>query len=859
MKIWVDTGEGFRQLGARAVTEKMIVALASPGIEQLRRAEEALRLIHPSRDLQRAPPLVYSPDYAEKKRERKEKIEDVMYRARNPQGLVRERYQQRLGSDGTIPSNALIAAKEQIDKKRQRSMDLRDAGIWTWEWLGPGNIGGRIRAILIDPDNADKMWIGSVSGGIWKTVNGGGSWSPVDDFMANLNISSLVMDPTNTDVIYAGTGESFWNQDGLPGAGIFKSTDGGDTWLQLPDTATDDFRYVTRLAHHPTQANRIFAVTAIPERVWESTDGGDNWNEILTTASRALDIKIHPTQSDRILVGCINHVYYFDGMQWSNETTGGNQLPMNGGRSEVAFAPSNANVMYVSMDRNDGEIWQTTDGGGQWSLMSTGTNYLGGQGTYDNAIWVDPTQSNHIVVGGIKLWRSTTGGSSLTQISSGNYYNGTSAHDDQHIIVHHPDYDGSTNKTVFVGNDGGIQKAPDITAAGTSSGWTNLANNLGITQFYGGAAAPDGSIIVGGTQDNDKLHYTPSGGTGNWSLGSSHASWGDGGFAAVNYNDTSVLYGEYTVLAMFKSTDGGANYYRKTNGLTDHGTNALFIAPFAMDPNDPAVLIAGGGSIWKTIDSAENWSAIRGTVTGDPQCSAIDIAETNSNVIWVGYTDGHVAGTTSGGSSWTRFDNNPTALPNRYVTDIAINPFNSSEVFVTFGGYETDSVWYTSDGGANWVQRTGTAPYDLPAIQVNTIRFHPANANWVYIGTDLGIFSSENKGITWSTTPRYTQNEGPVNVEVSELVWQGGEYLIAVTHGRGMFRSRPLDVVFVDGGAASGGDGSYASPFRTITEAVNAAGHGTTISIEGGTYSETPLTLFKRGKIIITNGPVLVP
>jgi len=787
------------------------------------------------------------------------------------------RRRSRADKNGNIPIDGLIKAKKHIDQMMGAS---RDAGLWEWNWLGPSNIGGRIRTILPDPNNASVLWLGSVSGGIWKSTNSGASWTPVDDFMTNLAITSMVFDPSSTSIMYAATGEGFGNADALPGAGIFKSTDGGVTWNQLASTNNNNFKYVNRLAAHPDSAGVIYAATKT-KQVYKTTDGGTTWVLKINTATVPADIKVDPNNPNEVIVGCYGDVYLSGdyGETWTNQATGAtNKLPFDGGRCEVSFCPSNPDKIYVSMDRNLGEIWRSTDNGVTWTLRNTGSNYFGGgsgQGWYDNALWVCPSNSERIVVGGIDLYRSTNGGTSITKISDWHdYHNGgsaNSAHSDQHFIVEAADFNYTTNPEVYFGNDGGIQKTNDIWTVSQNSGWVNLANtSLGITQFFGGAAANDGSIIVGGAQDNDKLRYKSSGswsGPNNWY----QATTGDGGYAAINYNNNNIVYGEYVYLAILKSTNGGDNYSTAFSGILDTNNylRALFIAPFSMDPNNPAILVAGGSRIWRTTNSAGNWSQIRAEIgsyinsqgkTEYYKCSAIDIDYGNSALIWVGYDNGHVAYTANTGTSWTRVDNNDGGLPNRYVTDIAINPNNSNQVFVTFGGYNNDNVWYTPDAGVTWENRSGTAPNDLPALQVNTVRYHPSNSNWVYIGTDLAVFATQDRGLNWSTVTNYNGNEGPVNTEVSELFWQGNEFLIAATHGRGMYRTAgPPYKIYVDGTAPAGGDGSQSFPFQTVAEAIAVAGPGATISIETGTYNESQIITFQNeGYVIVTNGAVVI-
>ncbi|MCK5839456.1 MAG: hypothetical protein KAG99_06385, partial [Bacteroidales bacterium] len=302
---------------------------------------------------------------------------------KHPGEAIRFRMMQRADENGFIPMDGLVKAKAKIE-----SMQTDDAGLWNWEWLGPGNIGGRIRAILIHPTSTSTMWIGGVAGGIFKSTNGGSSWSVVDDFMANLAITSLVMDPNNYSIMYASTGEGFGNADGLPGAGIFKSTNGGVTWTQLESTNNTVFRWVNRLEHHPDSSGVLYAAITAPHSVWKSNDGGNTWNSVLSTSTRATDVKINPNVPNRVLVGCLNDCYLSNdyGVSWTELTTGAaNKLPSNPGRCEVTFCRATYAKSYISMDRNDtggsdkGEIWWSTDSGVTWSRRSE-THYLQRQG-----------------------------------------------------------------------------------------------------------------------------------------------------------------------------------------------------------------------------------------------------------------------------------------------------------------------------------------------------------------------------------------------------------------------------------------------------------------------------------------------
>ena len=217
----------------------------------------------------------------------------------HPGEAVAFRNLQLQDENGVIPAGALLAASQQVRQMRAASAanpppaaGLAPGG---WQWIGPGNIGGRVRSIVIHPTEPNRMWAGSVSGGIWSSADAGATWAPVDDFMANLAVSTLALDPANPSVLYAGTGEGFYNADSIRGAGVFKSTDGGLTWPQLPATANPDWYYVNRLAIHPANSQIVLAATG--SGLWRTTNGGAAWAPVLATG-QAKDVDFHPTNGN---------------------------------------------------------------------------------------------------------------------------------------------------------------------------------------------------------------------------------------------------------------------------------------------------------------------------------------------------------------------------------------------------------------------------------------------------------------------------------------------------------------------------------------------------------------------------------
>ncbi|MBP7688710.1 MAG: proprotein convertase P-domain-containing protein [Thermoflexales bacterium] len=674
-----------------------------------------------------------------------------------------------------------------------------------WTWLGPGNIGGRIRSIVISPTNTNAMWIGSVSGGIWRTLDGGATWQVVDDFMANLAVSTLVLNPVTPSIMYAGTGEGFYNADGIRGAGVFKSSDGGTTWAQLASTADANWQYVNRLALSPNGATLLAATRS---GTWRSIDAGLSWTQVITLET--LDVNFDPTNHLKAVAsGNFGRVWYSTngGAAWTPASG------ITGGRVELAHAPSAPSIVYASVNASSGSIYSSTNGGQSYALVSSGSNYLGTQGWYDNVIWVDPTNPNTLIVGGIDLWRSTNGGSTLTQISQ--WWNSPqSAHADHHVIVHDPNFNGITNTTVYFGNDGGIYRANNVYTVAGISGWEELNNNLGITQFYGAAGNNSSGVIIGGTQDNGTPRYI--GGTETWST----MFGGDGGYNAADPTNSNYFYGEYVYLRIHRSTNGGASSSYIYNGILDaQNSTANFIAPFILDPNDANRLLGGGIQLWRSNNvkaTTPTWAGIKISTTNNSPISAIAVAPGNSDLIWVGHNNGDVYSTTTGTvvtPTWTRADLGTPNLPGRQVTRITIDPANTQKVYVTFGGFSADNVWRTTNGGATWSDITGSGLTGLPDVPVRSLVINPNNSNWLYVGTEVGIFASDDGGTTW-TVPQ----DGPANVSVDELFWLNSKTLIAATHGRGLYKA-VLDTVLSGNATASeviGNNNGVIDPGETV-------------------------------------------
>ncbi len=726
--------------------------------------------------------------------------------AGDPGEAYRWYYQQRAIPADSIPGDWKQRALEHIRAENLPGM-RQQASTLAWISLGPNNVGGRVRTIAVHPTNPSLWYAGSVSGGVFKTTNAGASWSPTDDFAANLAITSIVIDPSNPSIVYAATGEGFFNIDAVRGAGVLKSTNGGQSWtLQTAFSGGSGFPYyINDLYLRPDSTSKLYAATNTG--LYRTTNGGTSWTFLHQgTSARATQIVEHPTNRSTFYV-CYGN-FSTDGIY--RTTNGGagftrlsTGLPASGfTRIALAIAPSNPQTLYAVLNSSGNitrGVYRSTNGGTSWDSVAiprdalTNATHLAGQGWYNNVIAVDPSNASVVYAGGVNLYKSVNGGTSWTMLS--NWYTGAGfpyVHADQHELVF-------TGSSMLIGNDGGIFRT---TNGGTS--FTELNTDFVTAQFYSGAVHPTQDLFLGGTQDNGTLR---SGTLPSWSM----VFGGDGGVTFVDYSNPQIMWTEYVRLNIQKSVTGGASWAKTMNGIpsgpgqSDGTTDrVLFIAPIAMDPTNPQRLAAGTYRVFLTSNGGSSWAPAGGDLTGDgtgstgSAISAVAIAKTSSATIVVGTSGSgspsRIQITTNGGATWTNVTATP--LPNRYVTRILIDPDNAARLWALYSGYDSNTpaapghVFLSTNGGASWSNRSGNLP-DLP---VNAGIINPANPNHVVVGTDLGIFETLDGGTTWTQ-----QNAGLANVQVVDIDQRTGDgILVAATHGRGMFKSSgPLTGVAV--------------------------------------------------------------
>ena len=718
----------------------------------------------------------------------------------------------------SIPFGARLEAYQQA-LKLLASAERMHPKLATWErWenIGPApmrdsqigsaqiNVSGRVTALIVDPRDSNTAYAGAALGGVWKTTNGGQSWTPLTDQQASLATGDMALDPTDPDILYVGTGEPH-GSDSYYGAGLLKSTDAGQSWALL---GASEFAWagISRVIVDPSNPQTLYVATAnytgvyvTPPRrpwagVWKSTNGGQNWVRLLgcdynNGECRGATDLVMDTRDSQVLYAAFWGVGIYKtedgGARWVQVDKAGSDV----NRIELAISPSNPKVLYagysiVSAAYRGITMIKSVDGGGHWVQLPRAPNYCGAQCNYDNIIVVHPLDENRVYVGGSAnyLWEPTSrikqvlqmspdGGVTWVDLSPGDRPERT-LHPDMHAIV----FDPRNPDNLWVGNDGGVRRS---TNGGQT--WLDANGNLATLQFTGVAAHPtDPKIAFGGMQDNNKAKTT---GAIVWQA----LDAGDGGFAVIDPFDARYYYGARFYLQFQRNDKSGSaspdEWPVKVWGINSQD-RMLFYSPFAACPSTPGVLYWGTHRLYKTTDRGDHWQCISGDLTKGWAISAIAVAPSAATTIYVGTADGNVQVTRNGGGSWSNVAKLP--LPNRFVSDIAVKPGEPQTAYVVYNGFSEHTpgvpghVFKTTDGGDSWQNISANLP-DVPVLALALDRDVPG---MLYIGTDVGVFRSRNDGGSWELF-----NNGLANCAVTDLALNPDtNVLLAATHGRSVYR-----------------------------------------------------------------------
>lgn len=689
----------------------------------------------------------------------------------------------------------MSATRADYLKDRIKKGDADGAGGADWTLQGPGNVGGRVNALAIHPDDENTVLAGFSAGGIFKTTDGGVSWRPVFDDHLELSIGDVTYDPNNPDVVYAGTGDPNMPAIVFNGHGIYKSSDGGESWSYL---ALGQEGIISKVLVDPTNSNTLFAATMgnpyvrdNNRGVYKSIDGGITWQQVLFVSNQAgaSDLVQSPTDPDvlyasfwdRIRNNQESMIYGPNARVYKSTDRGATWTPLGGGlptgimgRTGLAISqqdPDKAYVVYIDSLSTPGGLYKTVDGGASWTPVNVLAleDACGNFGWYFGKIRLNPTNDEEVYFLGIILWRKDAGSTQWQPAAN------------SHADVHDLQFAPSGKR--YLGCDGGVYRNTPGQMAWIKS------NNLPTTQFYHTSYnlhEPD--TYYAGAQDNGIRK-----GNGALYNGWSSVFPADGFRCAFHPTDPNTFWVETQNGEIHKTTDGGNNWqfgqpclgtsdrcnWDTPYFLSQHNTTRLFAATYR-------VYFSENGSGWGSISG----DLTDGVIFGDRfhTVSCLGESPVLAEKLLAGTSDGNVWRRDPAGG-WVNIS---SGLPDRYVTSVVASPTLVNRIFVTHSGFRDNEyiphVHRSDDNGATWTDIGAS----LPNLPVNDIYVLPGHADSVlFVATDAGVYFSRNGGMLWQRlgeslpfVPVFDLERNPHRNE-----------LLAATYARGLW-TFSIDSVF---------------------------------------------------------------
>lgn len=755
-----------------------------------------------------------------------------------------------------IPIERLMTARK-VAKRKLRQKDAIDN--INWVERGPNNVAGRTRAIIVDKNDAsgNTIWAGAVAGGLWKSTDAGTTWSNIDDFFSNIAIVSLVQDPSNYNVMYFGTGEGLGGIDAVRGLGIWKTSNGGASWSQLPATDNNEnFDYVNKLVVDADGV--LYAATGSrycnAGGIMVSSDGGSNFSKFAdpdhcgNTAGPAY----HGNECTDVEVATNGHIYAAFGQYGDNDgiyksINSGTSWSLvytsesNESRIELATAPSDSDVIYALIENTDSggvpKIKKSTDGGVSWVSKATpsfndcGTirsDWTRGQDWYDLICAVDPNNSDRVLIGGVDMFSSSNGGNSWTQESL--WCGGPSyMHADQHAMV----YDGSSK--VWFGNDGGVYFSPDGGANFEFKG-----NGYNVTQYYAADIHPTAGSnqMLGGTQDNGS-HLFNSAGMNSVTT----VTGGDGAFCHIDQDNPQMQITSYVYNNYFVTTNGWSSFTEFSQS-----DNGLFINPTDYDDQSNLLytsLLPGQIGRWNDPAVAgTSFDAVALSGVFD-EITAVRVSPNVNNRVYIGTRFGKVYRIDGAHAGVVK---TPTLLhthpSNAYVSCIEIFDGDENHIAYTVSNYGANSVYHTTNGNAGSPTFTSVEG-DLPDMPVRWAQFHPVEKDQIFLATELGVWSTNNingGSTSWSPT-----NSGLANTRCDMIKCRKSDNtLIVGSHGRGIFTATIVTPSLCDYDARTIMTGDITTDNQVFNETRNMTIEAN-INNDGVIFSAEESILFANG------------
>ncbi|MES2559886.1 MAG: PKD domain-containing protein [Bacteroidota bacterium] len=696
---------------------------------------------------------------------------------------------------GEVPRERLLDAWKYMKSLERRQFKSAIPGI-VWTERGPNNQAGRTRAIQIDLNDpsGNTIFAGSVAGGLWKTTNitvASPIWTPINEFMQNLAVTSITQAPNAPQVMYLGTGEGNGNSDAVRGLGIWKSIDGGATWNQLSATNNSSYYYCGKVFTFG-MGDTLFACTN--SGLYRSVNAGTSFTKVLgsgiSSAGGNLSFDIEMTEWGTLYAsmssGSSNsgtiHKSYTKGATWTSPLT---ITGINKNEIELALAPGDSTVIYglVEDAQTITGIIKSTNSGVSFA-KTTGypvdadsgipsTDFSRGQAWYDLSICVNPKNTQEVYVGGVDIFRTINGGTTWQQVA--HWYAGFSlqyAHADQHLAMYHP----TDTNIAYFGNDGGIYRTSN--AGASMPTLVDKGANYNTIQFYGCDIHPTAgnNYFLAGAQDNGSHQFTTAG-----INATSEVTGGDGALCHIDQDQPQYQFTSYVYNNYYRSTNSGGSF----NSAVSNSTGR-FINP--TDYDDSLNILYGATSAgsflrWSNPQTGSTTSTIAVTAFNGGTVSHVKIAPNTPMRVYFGTTSGRVAyldscntatGTKAGVSLGTPSAGN--------VSCIEIEKGNANHILLTYSNYGITSIWESVNGGTNWTSVEG----NLPDMPVRWVVFNPNNGAQAMIATELGVWTTDL--LNGASTDWQPSNTGLANVRCDMIkIRQSDKTAIVATHGRGLY------------------------------------------------------------------------
>jgi photosystem II stability/assembly factor-like uncharacterized protein len=742
--------------------------------------------------------------------------------------------QIRAYPENDIPSDKFYKAFEYSKENLQLINNRDDAG--QWKSIGPNNIGGRSLCVAVHPVDTGTVFIGASSGGLWKSVTGGigaNAWTMINTGFPSSAVSHIAIDSVSPDVMYIGTGENYGYQyssygldvrvtRGMYGIGILKTTNGGNTWTKSLDWTYDNKRGVWKIIINPKNSAILYAATS--EGIYKSTNSGANWYQSLNY-KMVMDLEINSADTSVLYasVGNLtNNVPLTDKGIFKTTNSGVNWVKLSGGlpaswsgKATIELYKGNPEFVYASIPNDFSYVgyFKSSNGGTNWTSLSTSVP-IGNQGWYNNGHIVKSNDPNAVLVGTINVEKSVNGGSTFTTKSDWSLWNegATPPGDPEgpsgfvHADVHYYASNPKNPDKIYIAADGGLYRSDNF-------GETFYSCNGGFvtSQFYAGFgnSNQDSAFAIGGLQDNRSALYQ---GNTAWYK----TFYGDGMSSAVNSQNDNICYTEYTYGAINKSTNRGIDWVSVNPPGSGSESNYCFNTPFRLSRTNPNIIFAGGKSVYKSTTGGGNWTGPYGaTVFGGTKILSMECSNSGTDTLYCGAVNGRIFKSVNSGLNWTNITDS-SVTPNRYATDISINPNNSGDIVVTFGGYGSPHVFRTTNAGASWQNISG----NLPDVPHHCIVMDPLFTQNIYAGSDLGVYVTTNSGLSWN---EYRAGM-PYALTFDLTVVYPSRNIRATTYGNGVYERKlyenPVSVGNVNENLPSGFSlyQNYPNPFNPETK-----------------------------------------